>query len=81
MLPYSKASLGPRGGLDGFFAVGGHRRATVAILSEMDDPETDLNFGLPRSGSQTGTFEEPDVTVCKALRFGLPYQTSMVYRR
>jgi len=38
--------LGAEGYLDGLFAVGGHRGATVGNLGEMDDPEPDLGVRL-----------------------------------
>jgi len=57
--------LGPEGDLDRLFAVGGHRGATVGNLGEVDDPEEYLGFYLSRAGSRTGTFGEPDITVCE----------------
>jgi len=45
-LPFTKAPLGPEGDLDGLFAVGGHRGATVGNLGGMNDPELDLEVRL-----------------------------------
>jgi len=47
------------GDLDHLFEVGGHRGAVMAGLGGMDDPEVDLRFDPPQSGSNTGTLREP----------------------
>ena len=60
--------LGPGGDLDHLLAVGGHRGAFLAILSEMDDPEEDfwLRLAVSRtahSGTLASIFPRNEPTL------------------
>ena len=67
--------LGAEGYLDGLFAVGGHRGATVGNLGEMDDPEPDLGVRLAVSrpahlGSQCNSIRSVEVSaICVMPRW------------